>query len=103
MYIRIVTFRLEGPSDGEFRRHAEMIAPAFTEWPGLDAKIWLGDPDTGTYGGVYLFASAEAAAASRSTELFTGMEANPAFRDLTIREFDVLDAPTAITAGALLV
>ena len=38
---------------------------------------------------------------TRATEQFIGMSRNPHFADLTIREFGVLDAPTAITAPAL--
>jgi hypothetical protein len=47
---------------------------------------------------VYLFASRSDADRSRETDLFRGMFANPALADVAVREFDVLDAPTAITA-----
>ena len=70
------------------------IAPGFTAWPGLLGKWWLG----GTFGGVYLFASQHDADRSRETDLFRGMFANPALKDVTVREYDVLDAPTAIIA-----
>jgi hypothetical protein len=100
MCIRIVTFQLAGPTDQQYRAHAAAVAPAFTKWPGLQAKFWLANPDAGVYGGVYLFDSAADADASRSTEVFTAMEANPAFTQLTVQEFDVLEAPTAITTAA---
>ena len=38
--------------------------------------------------------------ARRDTDLYRSMAANPAFADLSVREFDVLDEPTAITASA---
>ena len=44
---------------------------------------------------MYLFAS-------RETDLFRGMSADPALFDVAVREFDVLDAPTAIAAPASL-
>lgn len=97
MRIRTVTFALEIPP-GEYLSQATAIAPAFGAWPGLLAKWWLGDADSGTYGGVYLFATRDDADRSRETDLFRGMNTNPAFKDVTIREYDVLDAPTAITA-----
>jgi Putative mono-oxygenase ydhR len=97
MHIRIVTFALAGPSD-EYVRLAGDIAPEFRSWPGLLAKWWLGDAASGTYGGVYLFATREDADASRQTELFRGMHGNPAFRDVTVREYHLLDGPTAVTA-----
>jgi hypothetical protein len=46
---------------------------------------------------VYLFASQHEADRSRETDLFQGMHANPAFQDVTVREYDVLAGPTAIT------
>jgi hypothetical protein len=35
---------------------------------------------------------------SHDTDLFRSMFTNPALKDVTVREYDVLDAPTAITA-----
>jgi hypothetical protein len=101
MYVRIVTFHVEGLTAAEFRDHAAAIAPAFTAWPGLLAKVWLADDAAGTYGGVYLFADRDSADLSRDTDLFRSMTTNLRFADLSIREFDALDEPTAITASAL--
>jgi Putative mono-oxygenase ydhR len=100
MRIRIITFCLTIPAEA-YTAHAEQIAAGFTAWPGLLGKWWLADPDSGTYGGVYLFASQSDADRSRDTDLFRGMFANPALTDVTVREYDVLDAPTAVTAPAL--
>ena len=103
MHVRIVTFTLDGPADAEaaYRRHAEEIAPAFLDWPGLIAKVWLADPAARTYGGIYLFTDQAAADRSRTTDLFRGMATNPAFADLSVREFATLAAPTAVTAAAV--
>ena len=100
MRIRIVTFGLTIPAEA-YTAHAAQVAPAFTAWPGLLGKWWLADPASGTFGGVYLFASREDADRSRNTDLFRGMLGDPALRDVVVREFDVLDAPTAVTAPAL--
>ncbi len=102
MYIRIVTFNLDGIDADQYAAVADAAAGGFTEWPGLLAKFWLADRGTGTYGGVYLFETAEAADASRATPLYRGMAANPHFADLDVREFRVLDGPTAMTAARLL-
>lgn len=101
MYVRQVTFQLEGLDPEDYERHCEQIAPEFLTWPGLLTKVWLADAATNTYGGVYLFESKEAADRSRSSALFAGMAANPAFGDLKVVEFATLDAPTLITAGPL--
>ena len=100
MRIRIVTFGLTIPAEA-YTAHAEHIAAGFTAWPGLIGKWWLADPASGRYGGVYLFASQFDADRSRETDLFRGMFANPAMTDVAIAEYDVLDAPTAVTAPAL--
>ena len=97
MRIRIVTFALGVPRE-DFIHRATELAPAFTSWPGLLAKWWLGDTDSDTYGGVYLFASREDADRSRDTDLFRSMFTNPALQEVTVREYDLLDAPTSITA-----
>jgi hypothetical protein len=100
MRIRIVTFGLNVPAEA-YTAHAMQIASGFTAWPGLLGKWWLGDTASGTFGGVYLFASQEDADRSRQTDLFKGMFANPALNDVIVQEYDVLDAPTAITSPAL--
>ena len=97
MRIRIVTFGLNIPAEA-YTAHAVHIAHEFTGWPGLLGKWWLGDTASGTFGGVYLFASRQDADRSRETDEFRGMSTNPALKDVTVREYDVLYAPTAITA-----
>ena len=98
MRIRIVTFALGLPGE-DYTRLATEIAPAFTSWPGLLAKWWLGDAASGTHSGVYLFASRRDADRSRESDLFRGMFTSPALKNITVREYDVLDAPTSITAS----
>jgi hypothetical protein len=100
MRIRIVTFDLNVSAE-EYTAHAEHKAAAFTAWPGLLGKWWLSDSASGTFGGVYLFASHHDADLSRETDLYRAMFTNPAFADVTVQEFDVLGAPTAVTAPAL--
>jgi len=97
MRIRIVTFTLDVPVD-DYVHHAADIAPTFRSWPGLLAKWWLGDAASGTYGGVYVFETKADADRSRRTDLFREMNSNPAFNDVTVVEYDVLDVPTAMTA-----
>jgi hypothetical protein len=103
MYARIVTFRLEGLADADYQTHVAAVAPAFTMWPGLLAKVWIADKEAGTYGGIYLFTDRGSADRTRDTDLFRSMAANPAFADLSVREFDVLDELTAITAAPFVV
>ncbi len=100
MYARIVTFRLEGPTHDQYVEQAESVAASFNEWPGLRAKLWIGDRGDGRYGGIYVFESKEAADASRATPQFAALEQGP-FTALCIDEHEILDEPTASTGGAL--
>lgn len=97
MYVRIVTFTLAGITGDDYHGHAAAVAAAFTAWPGLLGKVWLGDRDRNRYGGVYLFATKADADGSRSTPPFAGLTANTAFTDLAIEEFETLAEATAIT------
>jgi hypothetical protein len=101
MYVRIVTFHLDGITPEQYEEHCEQIAGAFLEWPGLVAKVWLRDADANTFGGVYVFDSKESADRSRSTDIFIGMGDNPNFADVTVREYGTIEAATAITARSL--
>lgn len=102
MYLRIVTFTLNGIDADHYEQLAAEVAPGFASWDGLQAKFWLADRATSTFGGVYLFDTPEAADASRQSDLYRGMVTNPAFADIEVREFHVLDAPTARTTTRLL-
>ena len=101
MYARIVTFRLDGIAAADYQRDVAAIAPAFSAWSGLLAKVWVADDAAGIYGGIYLFTDRGSADRTRDTDLFRSMAANPAFADLDVREFDVLEEPTTVTAPAL--
>lgn len=102
MILRIVNFTLCGIDAEQYRRHATTVADGFNQWEGLTAKLWLHDPHTGSYGGAYLFADHAAADASRATDLFRNMERNPAFAELSVRDYEVIEQLTAITGGAAL-
>ena len=101
MYTRIVTFRLNGPTEDQYRQQAATVAAGIAAWDGLIAKLWIADPEAETYGGIYLFASKDHADRSRQTPEFTGMVDNPAFIDLSIKEYEILDDLTTVTAPVL--
>jgi hypothetical protein len=97
VYVRIVSFELSGVDSAAYRADGEKIVPAFLEWPGLISKTWLGGGPDGRHGGIYLFTDKSAADASRNTEIFRGMTANPHFAKQHIEEYEVLDELTALT------
>ena len=67
--------------------------------PGLVSKTWLANEETNTYGGVYVWQDREAMEAYKDTDIYEGMMANPHFKDVSVRDFAVLEAPTRVTRG----
>jgi len=99
MKVMVVTFRFEGPSADELAAVSEELAPQFAEIPGCLEKTWLLDRDAGRCGGVYKFADDSSLQAYRTSELWAGVEANEAFSDFQIAEYEMMEAATAITGG----
>jgi quinol monooxygenase YgiN len=100
MHVQIVTFTLKEGADHEaFRAGCEEAAPAFAAAPGLIAKIWLHDPATGTYGGVYTWEDRAAFEAYTRSELFAALAADPNIAGVESRDFAILDGPTRVTRG----
>jgi hypothetical protein len=89
MHVKIINFNLVDMTEKGYREACDQLAPAFAALPGLQAKIWLRDPSTNTYGGVYLFADREAADAYAASELFQTVGAFPNFANITVRDFAV--------------
>ena len=100
MHVQIVNFRLEGISEEDYRGIAESIAPAFANLPGLVSKTWLANPETNTYGGVYVWQSREAMEDYKETDIYKGMATNPLFEDMVVKDFAVLEGPTRLTRGS---
>ena len=99
MHIQIINFSLEDMDEENYRCRVEAIAPAFGNLPGLVSKTWLADPETNTYGGVYVWQDREAMEAYKQTDIYKGMLANPHFGRVIVKDFAVLESPTRITRG----
>jgi len=97
--ILIINFSLEGITESEYRNQCDEIAPAFAAVPGLVSKVWLADRAAGVYGGVYTFENGAALDAYLSSDLLAQVAANPHLVDISVRRFEVLSEPTAITRG----
>jgi hypothetical protein len=102
MKIQIVTFQLDGIDEQAYSGVCDEMAPAFAAVPGLQAKLWLADRDTNTYGGVYVFSDADTQAVFAGSDLFAAVASNPNLAAVTSRAFDVLPGPTAVTGGSRL-
>lgn len=97
--ILVINFSLEGMTEAEYRTQCDEVAPAFAAVPGLVSKVWLADRANGVYGGVYTFESGAALDAYLASDLFAQVGATPTLVDMSVRRFEVLSEPTAITHG----
>jgi hypothetical protein len=97
MHIQIVTFSLNNLSDVEFRTLCGQLAPSFTVIPGLISKVWLADPATNSYGGVYTWQSRSAMESYMQSELFDNVVNHPKFTNLNSKDFSILTEPTQVT------
>jgi heme-degrading monooxygenase HmoA len=99
MHVLIVDFGLEGITEEQYEGQVESVAPAFAKLPGLVSKTWLADPETGTYGGLYVWRSREAMEAYKEGEIYKGMLANPYLKNVSARDFAVFEGPSRVTRG----
>ena len=101
MHVQIITFHLRDMTEESYREACASFVPAYAGLPGLLAKVWLADPDTNTYGGVYLFRDRAAMDAYVASELFATVSAFPHFADLSARDYAVYDDLTGSTRPGL--
>jgi hypothetical protein len=99
MEIVIITFSLQGMNESEYERSCDTIAPAIAAVPGLVSKAWLADRNSGVYGGVYTFENGATADGYLASEIVMQISANPGFANVSVRRFEVLAGPTAMTRG----
>jgi heme-degrading monooxygenase HmoA len=99
MHIQVVTYALEGMDENQYLDISNQLAPSFSNIPGLQAKIWLDDPDRDRYGAVYLWEDKESMERFLRSDLFEGT--NPEFTDVESEGFSILGNLTAQTQPVL--
>jgi quinol monooxygenase YgiN len=99
MYVQIVNFNLNNTTPAEFENLCQQLAPQFAALPGLISKVWLADPVSNTFGGVYTWQDRTAYEAFTRTELFRGVASHPNLSNVTSHGFDILEGPTRQTRG----
>ena len=101
MHIQIINFNLEGVTEEAYRDLCDQLAPNFGDLPGLVSKVWLADPVSNTYGGVYVWRDRESMVDFTKTELFNSVATHPNLANITSKDFAVLEGPTSVTRGLL--
>ena len=99
MHIQIVNFNLRNTTPDEFERFCVESAQEFAAVPGLISKVYLADPATNTFGGIYTWQDQASCDEYKNGDLFKAIAAHPGLENVTSREFGVLEVPTRITRG----
>ena len=97
MHSLIINFNIQGISHEQYAEACDSLAATFAEIPGLISKQWLANEATNTYGGVYLWRDQQSMEAFKNSELFSQVENNPAFTNVTATDFGILDGPSKVT------
>ena len=101
MHATVINFHLKDWTEPAYQQLCRDVAPAFAEVPGLICKVWLADRMSGTYGGIYLWQDEAAFKNFTKSELFASVGGHPNLTDITVKDFGVLDEPTAVTRGLI--
>lgn len=99
MHVQIVTFNLSGISEEDYIDVATEVAPQFASMPGLLAKVWLEDPPSNVYGGIYFWEDRESMERFVNGNLFEGT--NPEFAEIVAEDYGVLERLTRATQPVL--
>ncbi len=99
MHVQVVTYALDGMPESDYLDIANELAPSFSAIPGLQAKIWLEDPDRGRYGAVYFWEDKESMERFLRSDLFEGT--NGEFTAVESEGFSILENLTAQTQPVL--
>jgi heme-degrading monooxygenase HmoA len=98
MYALMVTFQLDGMSADAFEASYTEAAPAFADMPGLIEKIWVKQPESNTFGGVYLWQNQTAAEDYLNSDMFQQQISNNSqITNLRVEAYNVLEKPTLVT------
>lgn len=102
VHVQVVTFRLDGVSEDQYHSACEAETDTFASLPGLLAKIWLRHPETGVYGGMYLWRNRDAFQQYAAGEIFDAMRNDPALKDVNSVDFAVFTDLTKATQPEVL-
>jgi hypothetical protein len=101
MHVQIINYQIQDLSEEDYLKLCNDIAPTFAAVPGLLAKVWLANPDTKTFGGVYLWRDREAMDQYAKTDLARSVATHPNLANVTSTDFAAIEEPTKITRGLL--
>jgi hypothetical protein len=77
------------------------FAQPIADTPGLRWKVWLWNPDEGESGGLYLFDDEASLQSYVAGPIITGLKANPAVSDITVKMYGVAEEFSLVTRAPI--
>ena len=99
MHALFVTYALRDTDPLQYAELCEQLAPAVAAVPGLLAKTWLTNSETGRFGGFYVFDARTSFERYVASELYHTLLSPSSVCDVAASEFSVTCIPTALTGG----
>ena len=86
-------------SAADYEAMVSPLADQFAVVSGLQWKIWIINEEEGEAGGLYLFDDAASLKGLLDSPLAAQVINHPALSHFSVKQFDVMDAQTAVTRG----
>ena len=93
-----INYKFKG-GRADFEREFGPVAVEIAKVPGLRWKVWLVNEAESSGGGCYLFDDEAALQDYLGGPIVAALKSHPAFSELSVQTFAVLDGPTAVTRG----
>ena len=85
----------------DYEQAVDPMADDFADVPGLRWKVWLMNEAESEAGGIYLFTDETSLQTFLDSPLAAAVIGHPALSDFSVKQFDVMESPTAVTRGPL--
>jgi hypothetical protein len=93
-----INYKFSG-SRADFAREFGPVAVDIANVPGLRWKIWVFNEVESRGGGIYMFDDEPSVVAYLDGPVIAALKSHPAFSELSVQQFAVLDEPTTVTRG----
>ena len=101
MHAQVIGFGLIGITEEQFGEARGKETATFANLSGLLATIWLPDPETNTYGGLYLWADQKAYERYIKGEVVNAIKADQDLKNVESRDFGVFEDLSSLTMPKL--
>jgi hypothetical protein len=88
-------------SGGEYAKEIEPLAKEIEGLPGMRGSLWMINEATSTAGGIYLFDDQASIDNFMNGPVAAQLSSYPSFSDFRVKQFDLMDNLTVLTAEAV--